>query len=1111
MAMTPKGGNHKATGTPVLANNVFSTALGAQRPSAAEAAAAMPPGSSSAHSPAYHASTFAPSALLTPSMSDASVPLEGGSFGVLKPEAGAEALNSQYKDGRVRNPVPSKLKGKTDNNKGNFSVMHMDLATNESKEREGAAKRTSESTELAAKRAFKNGYVSLTRRKPPPVPENVKAAALVALRDDPAPSPSAAPAAVQLSTRNQPLTAPETKAEQARLLTLLRSLNPVLVVDQICKALAYFGGIPGAPAPASGAFPDSALANGSGGLFVGWIAEIFPNLGSNATLVLESARMASQSVDTSGAEPRPAEAAESSPAPAVPPKRGRGRPRGSKGTKARKDKGIKKGPMKNRKSADGGADTSGADPGTSSQPLPNGAAVADDTWVDVDDSMLDVSGNLGEHADFHPDIMASGADTTAQLPSQDPNAEASLTSLGKKRGRPKGSKNRPKDATAIAAVVPATVTPIPPPVIPSFPLNPTTAQNTSPKKKASASRPKAPKNRPPNSVDPSSSLPQPAGHGPSEAPASSGTQGLISNGDRTFSGVDFALSAMQPHSTAPDIATQSPSFTPANTTTVEGMPRGAQGAEAAKTGVKRKRYPKKVDKAKAGEANGSGNASTDLTFANGSAFGTVGGSHDGPSDGTATAPPAKKQRKSKDSRTALPNNKAQSQSENRPTPGNVGTSAIVPQSTEPTVLSPMVAGEADGHFDAAAFAALASQLDGDRSVQQHAGLMQAVTPHQGHVSEQLQHQSQMEPQNMSATASQQSNETLQAAAPRPQKQRSQQQHIQQQVQHAQQPQHPQAVSQTMSPAPSQHSSQPQMQQMPSTMVPSSVVPQQPQQGQQQQQNGRPPQAYYTPSRSNSNQYGQQQQTQQFAGQQSQPQYANQQPKQQQQQQQYAAQYQTASHYSSQAQQPHYTSQQRHQQAISTSSPGLMAQSMAHQSPQFGAANTSGLGSNPAGYGSQSPAGMSFGSAAFSQQRRANPTASPSLNAYGTTAPTGSHGLQQHHAQAHSPAFGATAGAPRQTHPQHPQQQQAAGNAAGVAQNMQSTFHGFDNTSLFDTINLDGGHHGGLGLGPASSYSLPRNAGSAGPAGAAAFNPSAMGSFEGLPTGDMRDRYYGVRR
>jgi hypothetical protein len=68
-------------------------------------------------------------------------------------------------------------------------------------------------------------------------------------------------------------------------------------------------------------FPDSADANGSGALFVGWLSEIFPELERKAW----AASVPKGRETTRGKRPRE-------------------RPKGSKVTKVRKDKGIKKGP-----------------------------------------------------------------------------------------------------------------------------------------------------------------------------------------------------------------------------------------------------------------------------------------------------------------------------------------------------------------------------------------------------------------------------------------------------------------------------------------------------------------------------------------------------------------------------------------------------------------------------------------------------------------------------------------------------------------------------------------------------------------------------------------------
>jgi hypothetical protein len=161
------------------------------------------------------------------------------------------AYNGAHSDGRVRNPIPSKLKGKTDFMKGNFNVMHMELSNrNESQARYEAAKRNSESTALQAKLAETPHYVSHHRRanyarprpaKTPTDPDTAAPAAPAAPASATTPTPAPEP--------HQALSASEVKAEQARLLTLIRSLPHATVVDQVCKALAFFGGIPDAPPP----------------------------------------------------------------------------------------------------------------------------------------------------------------------------------------------------------------------------------------------------------------------------------------------------------------------------------------------------------------------------------------------------------------------------------------------------------------------------------------------------------------------------------------------------------------------------------------------------------------------------------------------------------------------------------------------------------------------------------------------------------------------------------------------------------------------------------------------------------------------------------------------
>jgi hypothetical protein len=189
-----------------------------------------------------------------------------------------EGVLRPNKDGRVKNPVPSKLKGKTDNKKGNFGVMHMgttpgkknDAGRDTAAERDAAARRTSENTALRAKAAQQEKYIPPRRRGLEAAVSDGQSAG-----NGSSPFPTSKEDQKQ---RARPLAPDETKFEQARLLTLLRSINPITVVDQICKAVAYFGGIPGAPPPEGGIFPESASTRETGALFIGWLAEIFPDL-----------------------------------------------------------------------------------------------------------------------------------------------------------------------------------------------------------------------------------------------------------------------------------------------------------------------------------------------------------------------------------------------------------------------------------------------------------------------------------------------------------------------------------------------------------------------------------------------------------------------------------------------------------------------------------------------------------------------------------------------------------------------------------------------------------------------------------------------------------------
>lgn len=410
-------------------------------------------------------------------------------FGVLDltpplPSAGQGKLG-QHRDGRVRNPVPRKLKGKTDMRNGNFSVMHMDMSGVSMSEKGGIAdrgkeaQRTSENTAKAAREALRDkaaGGGSIKRRRvdgegqwEPILSQASRVESAIGVGQAILPQVKK-----EIVHRTGEMTGEEVKCEQARLLTLLRSLNPLAVVDQMCTALAFFGGIPGAPPPADGMqFPESEDANGSGALFVGWLSEIFP----------DASRRAWSSMEVPKRE-----------ASVVQGKRPRGRPKGSKASKVRKDKGIKKG----RK--DG---------------LPNNALIpvavdgddpADDDWVDmgIGDDEAAPSGNA--HAE---DGMIIDLDGDVETPSQ---------AAGKRKvGRPRSSAIKAKQRDANGNETPS---------VDGFPLSSPSQQHQNVEgnvssEQQSPSQSKRKPGRPPGSkTKPKEGAPPPSAPKPVKAPKS---------------------------------------------------------------------------------------------------------------------------------------------------------------------------------------------------------------------------------------------------------------------------------------------------------------------------------------------------------------------------------------------------------------------------------------------------------------------------------------------------------------------------------------------------------------------------------------------------------------
>ena len=327
--------------------------------------------------------------------------------------------------------------------------MHIDMVGTKSSERLAAAKRTSEGTAAQARRANLAGWQPVRRSKsawhadephlqtPRAAPGTAKA------RAGPSTAASAAPAApaprpagvATAAVYSGPSPAPvppngpspeQTKAEQARLLTLLRTLHPVLVVDQLCKALAYFGGVPDAPPPSDGLFPNSAATNGSGLLLVAWLSEIFPPVENPGVIGPPLHLPPLSSVAGRSGWGIPESSAGTSPYAAG--RRARGRPKGSKSSKARKDKGTKKpGPSP---SIDGALE-----PSETNQPI----------LVDEPDPD-NVANDAGHQPSSSQATAPPGAEPGSSL---DPGSSSKSIPGARKRGRPKGSKNRPKSHPGI--------------------------------------------------------------------------------------------------------------------------------------------------------------------------------------------------------------------------------------------------------------------------------------------------------------------------------------------------------------------------------------------------------------------------------------------------------------------------------------------------------------------------------------------------------------------------------------------------------------------------------------------------------------------------------------
>ncbi|KAK4161950.1 hypothetical protein QBC43DRAFT_88966 [Cladorrhinum sp. PSN259] len=1086
---------------------------------------------------------------------------QAAGFGVLTTtDSNVTDASNPHRDGRIRNPVPSKLKGKTDGSKGNFSVMHMDVAgRTEATERDAEAKRTSESTELAAKRAFENGYIAHRRSRfvqvpednaPMVIPKNFVPAARPARTSTPTTSAPLQP------TRLTPLSPEETKSEQARLLTLLRSLHPVLVVDQICKALAFFGGIPGALPPADGVFPPSAESNGSGSLFVGWIAEIFPKLGGNGVPGQESAITPTQ-------QPRsaPPPAASAAAAAAVPTigQRKRGRPRGSKGTKPRVDKGIKKGPL----------NKNGLAPGQQRQPSGDnggGGDAGDESWVDVDDDAMepsdDVDANVlllaqantpqpqyeGVLQPSRPSLQPVSTPARTALPgiSPGPPSSVDLTASAKKRGRPKGSKNRPRDSAAdsLNSQVPQQQPQAFSQPPPSQPAQMSQISQDSPSLLQRQSFTAV--NSVPTS-SPASAKKVKKAAGNKQRPQGQSTQITLGPVSRTgaTSLNSINVASAQPAAT---LATASQNgqtnvqqtskvlpIAQAQVLTLPTPPTASPSLSNPATtggGQRRKRKAGKESAPLQGLATNGPSITSASPQVNGLTLPTPPG-NTGPmsvpaTTATATSttsniPPAKRQRKNKNAKPSghqsnnttdgtLSQVSAPPTIQNSSSEAGAASTLNVLQRPEQPQVSPSLASEAT-----------MPSMSSLHSPQQTHFEVQSPTMenYEAQLQAQLEQQTELESQPVTHYSRFDSTQSMASRHQQQQQQRHQQaqfQPIQQQQQPSQQTQqqHQQPQKQQKQQHASSHSKSPSIQSTKSqSSTPLLNAQQQTRNSYSQYQYTQPPQTQQsysssqTPQTSSSSSSSSQQQQSQFVGQQqhgqgSQASSAQQYPtnvaQSQSQPQQYSSTQQsygsTQQQYSN-GQQQQQAPQQRFQQQLTTSSASTTPYPT-HQSPQFGTATSNSYNATTDGT-YRSPI-TSLGASSYNQRSQSGTpsTAAPPFRA------NSGHSLS-HHSPSYSTATNTVQPQQRSSSTSHNTTQ----SMQGISGTMQ-TFTGSTGADwMFDPGHLDtSGQQAAMGLGNTSyglgttSVRTPNNAGSAFNTGLANFDASSLGG---------NDRYYNVGR
>ncbi|EWZ88618.1 hypothetical protein FOCG_09497 [Fusarium oxysporum f. sp. radicis-lycopersici 26381] len=213
----------------------------------------------------------------------------------------------------------------------------------------------------------------------------------------------------------------EVRAEQYRLLELLRKLHPTTVVETLCSALYHFGGATRRLPSPDGGSSESGSKKSSGDLFISWISEIFPpNFAENSTTK------------------RPLKPSTGRP---------RGRPKGSTKKLVHADLHLKRTafvPLAMRPD-----ETNGTQPSTlvkCSGAPPDSVANNPGSDMPLPRASNNQSPREARRSTSGPSITPAELTSTSALvvPNSSVTTLKRTKSTGRPRGRPKGSKNKPR-------------------------------------------------------------------------------------------------------------------------------------------------------------------------------------------------------------------------------------------------------------------------------------------------------------------------------------------------------------------------------------------------------------------------------------------------------------------------------------------------------------------------------------------------------------------------------------------------------------------------------------------------------------------------------------------